>query len=165
MGDGGTKNTSYSAITYVTTKSYRLMAPLAGQYSTAVNNDRVVFNLGYMGSVEMKTPTIVKGKYRVEISIGYLSTHSFMRTQSDGNGGLIKVSFDDDPAATGFSAPYTTVTNAYLTGGIFTTQLFEEVEFNETTSHNFKMIIMDPAASSNRSFSIQIDCIRFIPIQ
>ena len=88
-----------------------------------------------------------------------------MRTQSDGNGGLIKVSFDDDPAATGFSAPYTTVTNAYLTGGIFTTQLFEEVEFNETTSHNFKMIIMDPAASSNRSFSIQIDCIRFIPIQ
>ncbi|MCM1332251.1 MAG: DUF5108 domain-containing protein [Bacteroides sp.] len=165
MGDGGTKNNSYSDITYVTTKSYRLMAPLAGQYSTAVNNDRVVFNLGYMGSVEMTTPTIVKGKYRVEVSIGYMSTHSFMRTQSDGNGGLLKVSFDDDPAATGFASPYTTVTNAYLTGGIFTTQLFEEVEFNETTSHNFKMIIMDPAASSNRSFSIQIDCIRFIPIQ
>lgn len=80
-------------------------------------------------------------------------------------GGLLKISFDDREDASVFSTPYTTVPQAYAYGGIWTTELFSEVEFDETSDHDFKMIVMDPAASSNRGFSIQIDCIRFIPIQ
>ncbi len=164
MGEAGSSNTSYGAIDYLTSKSYRTIGADAG-ISVANNNDRLVFNLGYMGWVSMKTPTLVRGKYRVEISIGYLSTQAFMRNQTDGNGGLLKISFDDREDASVFSTPYTTVPQAYAYGGIWTTELFSEVEFDETSDHDFKMIVMDPAASSNRGFSIQIDCIRFIPIQ
>ena len=152
-GESGSKNTSYSDIDYVTcTNKFK-----------ANNNDRIVFNLGYMGSVSMKTPTIVRGKYRVEIDFVYTSSQSFMRTQSDGNGGLLKVSFDDDADQTTFKAPYTTVSS--IQQGVYSTTLYDEVEFPQTASHKFSFTILDPAASTNKGFSIQIDCIRFVPIK
>jgi len=152
-GESGSKNTSYSDIDYVTcTNKFK-----------ANNNDRIVFNLGYMGSVSMKTPTIVRGKYRVEIDFVYTSSQSFMRTQSDGNGGLLKVSFDDDADQTTFKAPYTTVSS--IQQGVYNTTLYDEVEFPQTASHKFSFTILDPAASTNKGFSIQIDCIRFVPIK
>ena len=152
-GESGSKNTSYSDIDYVTcTNKFK-----------ANNNDRIVFNLGYMGSVSMKTPTIVRGKYRVEIDFVYTSSQSFMRTQSDGNGGLLKISFDDDADQTTFKAPYTTVSS--IQQGVYSTTLYDEVEFPQTASHKFSFTILDPAASTNKGFSIQIDCIRFVPIK
>ncbi len=152
-GESGSKNTSYSDIDYVTcTNKFK-----------ANNNDRIVFNLGYMGSVSMKTPTIVRGKYRVEIDFVYTSSQSFMRTQSDGNGGLLKISFDDDADQTTFKAPYTTVSS--IQQGVYNTTLYDEVEFPQTASHKFSFTILDPAASTNKGFSIQIDCIRFVPVK
>lgn len=155
-----------AAIRYSTCKSYALRAPLAGEITNAYRNDRVLFNLGYMGQVEMKTPTLVRGKYRVEITIGYVNALKFMAQQSQGNGGMLKIAFDGREDATVYTKPYTKInTTAYLTGGFLTTELMEEVEFTETTAHNFQMIVMDPAASTNSSSTIQIDCIRFIPIE
>ena len=151
IGEAGSKNNSYSDIDYVTcTNKFN-----------ANNNDRIVFNLGYMGSASMKTPTIVRGKYRVEIDFIYTTSQSFMRTQSDGNGGMLKVSFDDDQST--FKAPYTTVSS--IQQGVYNTTLFEEVEFQTTASHKFSITVLDPAASTNKGFSLQFDCIKFIPIQ
>lgn len=151
IGESDTKNNSYHYIDYVTCKS---------NLKAAVNNDRVVFNVGYMGSVEMKTPTIVKGKYRVELSFIYLTDHSFMRQITDGNGGLLKMSIDDSNST--FKAPYTTVTSAFA--GVYKTTLYDEVDFSETSSHKFKFVVLDPAASTNSKFSLQFDCITFTPI-
>lgn len=163
-GEAGTSNNSYGPIDYVTSKEYKMRdASGAVVTSTALNNDRVVFNLGYMGWVQMKTPTIVKGKYRVEVTIGYLNTHSFMRTQTDGNGGLLKVTVDDRDDASIFASPYTQVTGSYA--GMYTSTLYDEIEFDSTSNHDFKIVVMDPAASSNKNFSVQIDYIRFIPIK
>lgn len=163
-GDAGSSNNAYGDIDYVTSKEYKMRNEKNEVVtSTALNNDRVVFNLGYMGWVQMKTPTIVKGKYRVEVTIGYLNTHSFMRTQSDGNGGLLKVTLDDRDDSMVFASPYTQVTGSYA--GMYTSTLYDEIEFEETSNHDFKMVIMDPAASSNKNFSVQIDYIRFIPIK
>ena len=166
MGESGTKNTNFSDITYVTTKAYKVN----GETLTANNNDRIVFNLGYMGTVQMNTPTLVKGKYRLELSIIYTATQNFMRTQTDGNGGLVKMAFDVDPE-TGqvpspdkqvFVAPYTKVNSALP--GVYKSIIFDEVEFTETAPHTFTMTVLDPAASSNKGFSLQLDCITFIPI-
>lgn len=152
LGEAGSKNTSYSDIDYVTcTNKFN-----------ANNNDRIVFNLGYMGTASLTTPTIVRGKYKVEIDFVYTSSQSFMRTQSDGNGGMLKVMFDDDEDQKTFKAPYTTVPS--IQQGVYSTTLFDEVEFPETASHKFSFTILDPAASTNKGFSLQIDCIRFIPI-
>jgi len=152
-GEAGSKNTSYSDIDYVTcTNKF-----------TANNNDRIVFNLGYMGMASMQTPTLVRGKYRVEVDFVYTSSQSFMRTQSDGNGGLLKLQFDDNDAQTAFKAPYTTVPG--IQQGVYSTTLFAEVEFQETSPHKFSFTILDPAASTNKGFSLQFDCIKFIPIE
>lgn len=153
-GEAGSSNHSYSNIDYVTCKS---------NLSKAVNHDRVVFNVGYMGSVQMTTPTLVKGKYKVELSIIYLTDHSFMRQQTDGNGGLLKLSFDDNPAMTTFASPYTNVTSAFP--DVYTSTIYDELEFSETASHTFKFIVLDPAASTNSRFSLQFDCIIFTPLK
>lgn len=153
MGESGSKNSSYSDIDYVTcTNKFK-----------ANNNDRIVFNLGYMGQASMMTPTIVRGRYRVEIDFVYTSSQSFMRTQSDGNGGLLKIMFDDSEDMKTYKAPYTTVNS--IQQGVYSTTLFDEVVFSETSSHKFSFTILDPAASTNKGFSLQFDCIRFIPIE
>lgn len=150
--EGGSKNKSYGEIDYVTCKS---------NTKDAVNLDRVVFNLGYMGWVKMQTPTIVRGKYKVEISVIYLTDHGFMRQVTDGNGGMIKLSFDGKNEI--FAKPYTKITSALP--GVYTSTLYDEIEFPETAAHEFNMVIMDPAASSNAKFSLQIDCITFTPVE
>jgi hypothetical protein len=104
----------------------------------------------------------VRGKYKVEITIIYLTSNNFMRQQSDGNGGLMKVSFDDNDSMTNYVSPYTQVSSALP--GVYTSTLFDAVDFDKTSSHQFKFVVLDPAASTNSNFSLQIDCIRFIPI-
>lgn len=151
VGGNGYANTSYYPITYVTCKK---------NLQDAYNYDRVVFNMGYMGWVQMKTPTLVRGKYRVELDFIYTFDHSFMRTMSDGNGGLLKMTIDDGHEI--MTSPYTTVPKN--TVGVYSTVLYEEIDFENTASHLFKFVIMDSAASSNGKFSLQFDCIRFIPI-
>jgi hypothetical protein len=111
----------------------------------------------------MQTPTIVRGKYRVEVDFVYTSSQSFMRTQSDGNGGMMKIMFDDNDDLKVFKAPYTTVSS--IMQGVYSATLFDEVDFPETASHKFSFTILDPAASTNKGFSLQLDCIKFIPIK
>lgn len=143
----------YPSIAYVTcTKNW----------ADAYNYDRVAFNLGYMGWVAMQTPTLVRGKYRVELDFIYNSlTQQFMKNMTNGsNGGLIKMTFDD--AHEQMASPYTTI--AGTKNGVYSTVIYDEIEFEETSSHTFKFVIMDPAAGNNKNFYLQFDCIRFIPI-
>ena len=154
MGEAGTKNRNYSDIDYVTCRS---------NMKTANNYDRIVFNIGYMGKVSMNTPTIVKGKYMVELTIVFMTGNNFMRQQTDGNGGLLKMTFDDNDDYTTFNAPYTKVNSALP--GVYTSTIYKEIEFPETASHKFSFIVLDPAASTNSNFSLQFDCMKFIPIE
>lgn len=154
MGESGSSNHGYSDIDYVTCKA---------NIKDAVNNDRIVFNIGDQGWVEMTTPTLIKGKYKIELSIVYLAEHNFMRQQTSGNGGRLKVSFDDNENTTTFTAPYTKVTG--FMPGIYTSTLYDEIEFDETAAHKLKFIVQDAAASKNNKFSLQFDCITFTPIE
>ena len=129
----------------------------------ANNYDRIAFNVGYMGKVSMRTPTIVRGKYRVELTLIYMTDNNFMRNMSDGNGGLLKIAFDEKDEYTIYNAPYTKVDKALP--GVYTSTLYDEIEFTETASHKFSFVVLDPAASTNSKFSLQFDCIRFIPIE
>ena len=154
MGEAGSKNRNYSDIDYVTCRS---------NMKDAHNYDRIVFNIGYMGKVSMRTPTIVRGKYKVELTIVFMTGNNFMRQQTDGNGGLLKMSFDDSSEYTTFNAPYTKVSSALP--GVYTSTIYEEIEFPETASHSFSFIVLDPAASTNSNFSLQFDCMKFTPIE
>ena len=165
-GNDGSQNTSYSTLCYVTCKS---------NLSSCLNLDRVVFNMGYLGSVTMNTPTLVKGKYKVTISMAYLTDHSILRTCNGTKGGMMRIwidlpSTDYTPTSDEWEtyhkldcAPYTTITKSLP--GVYETVLYDEIEFTETASHSFKFVIMDPAASTSSKFSLQFDAITFTPIE
>ena len=142
----------YHAIDYYT---------CASTIKDANNNDRVVFNLGYMGWAQMKTPTLVKGRYKVELSLVYQASQNFMRTMTDGNGGMLHITFDD--ADDIYVAPYTKVDK--ILPGVYTSTLYDEIEFEETKSHAFKFVVLDPAASTNNSYCLQFDKITFVPVK
>ena len=86
-----------------------------------------------------------------------------MMQQTDGNGGLLKISFDNMDDMTTYAAPYTKV--KCVSPGVYTSTIFNEIEFSKTVSHVFKFVVLDPAASTNSHFSLQMDCITFIPIK
>ena len=152
VSESGVGGNSYAYITYVTCKN---------NLRDCLKYDRVVFNLGYMGSVSMKTPTLVRGKYKVELNFVYLSDHNFMRQMTDGNGGMIRMTIDGDNLKS--VTPYTTVPRNVAK--VYTATLYDEVEFEQTSTHDFKFVVMDPAASTNSRFSLQFDCITFTPIE
>lgn len=163
MGPEGSANNNFGAISYVTCKS---------NLKKCVNYDRVVFNLGYQGYVKMETPTLVKGKYKVTLSMAYLTELAFIRTSNGCKGGTIKISIDEedpnnpevkDTRYTKLIAPYTTITKSLA--GVYECTLYDEVEFDITSKHVFKIIVMDPAASTNAKFSLQFDAITFTPIE
>ena len=116
-----------------------------------------------MGKVSMRTPTIVRGKYKVELTIIFMTGNNFMRQLSDGNGGMLKMSFDDNEDYTIFTAPYTKVPSPLP--GVYTSTIYDEVEFPETAAHKFSFVVLDPSASTNSNFSLQFDYIKFIPIE
>jgi uncharacterized surface protein with fasciclin (FAS1) repeats len=147
----GVGGSTYSYLSYVTCKT---------NLKAAINYDRLVLNLGYMGTLSMQTPTLVRGKYKVGLSFIYLTDQSFMRTMTDGNGGLMKISFDGTHNAN--VSPYTTVSSTLA--GVYESTLYSEIEFDETAPHTFKIIVMDPSASTNSKFSLQLDAITFTPI-
>lgn len=147
----GVGGTTYGYINYVTCKT---------NLRTAVHYDRLVLNLGYMGTITMKTPTLVRGKYSVSLKFIYLTDHSFMKTMSDGNGGLMKISFDNQNTKN--VSPYTTVPSTLA--GVYESTLYDVIEFDGTAAHDFKIIVMDPSASTNSKFSLQLDAITFTPI-
>jgi hypothetical protein len=133
-----------------------------------LNYDRVIINVGYLGYVTFKTPTLVRGKYKVTLDVAYQTTQKFLRTSDGCKGGLIKIAMNDsvDSEITKHSAlvaPYTQISKT--TVGVYTTTLYDEIEFDETASHYFKVVVMDPAASSNSNFTLDFDAITFTPIE
>lgn len=166
MGEGGKGSTSYSeGVSYVTPKSIRLPSSANPEIVSAegYRNDFVVFNVGYMGSVSVKTPVLVKGKYRVELCYYYATGLNFVRTQGSGsNGGLICLSFDGRDDVKDYLNPYKQIPSSVT--GFYHSTIFNEVTFDETTDHEFNMIVMDPAASTSSSFYLAFDYIRFVPI-
>lgn len=152
VSESGVGGTTYAYVTYVNCKK---------NLKDCNNYDRMVFNLGYMGSVSMRTPTIIRGKYKVEIQYVYLSDHSFMRKVTDGNGGMIRTAFDGENQKS--SKPYTS--SSKTAAGVYEAVLYDELEFTATTAHEFSFVVLDPTASSNSKFSLQFDCIKFTPIE
>jgi uncharacterized surface protein with fasciclin (FAS1) repeats len=155
----GRGSSNYTSVCYVTCKS---------NLKNCLNNDRMVINVGYLGHVTFKTPTLVRGKYKVTMTVAYQTTQKFLKTSDGCKGGLIRIAMNDSVDSkvnmhTALVAPYTQI--AKTTVGVYNTTLYDEIEFDETASHYFKVVVMDPAASSNKNFTLDFDAITFTPIE
>lgn len=158
------KNNNFDDIDYYTVTATVAKALESGA-KNANNNDCVVFNLGNAGSATLVTPTIVRGKYKVLLDIVYTVGHSRFRTKQVGTGGTLEVTFDNENKK--YVAPYTQVTSTLANplAGVYTTTLYDEIEFDTTSTHEFKFTIKDSAATTESGFSLQFDTMTFIPIE
>lgn len=120
----------------------------------AYNHDMLVVNLGYLGNVSMQTPVLLKGRYKVELF--YASAGSLAPFVSGGS--LCKVSLD---ATENEVYVYD---GAKASVGIYGMTLFNEIEFDATDSHQFKVVLLDARATTHDKYRLQLDYIKFTPI-
>lgn len=149
-------NGGYYPVGYATPKT-------GSAWTNCKNKDHIYLNLGYNGSIIMKTPILIAGKYKVILKVTYSTSMNFMRTMTSGsNGGKIRFTFDGDSETTTEIPIYASITANTL--GLYDTVIYDEIEFSKTGTHSMKMVIADPAATSNSKFRIQLDYMTFEPI-
>jgi putative fasciclin domain protein len=149
-------NGGYYPVGYATPKT-------GSAWTNCKNKDHIYLNLGYNGSIIMKTPILIAGKYKVILKVTYATSMNFMRTMTSGsNGGKIRFTFDGDSETTTEIPIYGSITANTL--GLYDTVIYDEIEFSKTGTHSMKMVIADPAATSNSKFRIQLDYMTFEPI-
>lgn len=153
LNNPGGAFSSYYNITYFAVKS-------GNDWKAANNYDMLMLNLGYTGWISMETPSIVKGKYKVTLQFGYATSMDFIRKATTGNGGELKFTFDG--ANETACKPYMTVKDNKL--GVYQYVIYDELEFTETSTHTFKLVMNDPAASTHASYRMYIDYVLFEPI-
>lgn len=126
------------------------------------NYDLLCLNLGYMGWISMQTPTILKGKYKVAIHYFYI--WDYMADLTEG-GSLATLTFDNDEKLSYQASFYKGIlANSGLSNGLYSITMFDELEFTETTTHQFKVVLQDPRASSHKTYALLLDYVEFIPI-
>lgn len=122
----------------------------------AYMNNLMTLNLGYSGYIEFKTPTLVKGRYRVEI---FYAGAKPLATKFYGGGSAVKFNLDD------FSK------QVYMWKGwdkndhtVKSDCIFESLIFEGTNSHTLRATFMDVNASSYANYNHLWDYIKFTPI-
>lgn len=132
----------------------------------AYMNNLFTLNLGYAGWVQLTTPTIVKGKYKVVFY--YASSPSFLSYY--GGGSLTKFNLDDYQKSVyiwkGLPAKFTDVTKRTKTtaSGIAADVIWDVVEFTTSKSHTFKATMMDINAKTSGTYRQMWDYVEFIPV-
>jgi len=155
--DGSDGAGGYYRVGYATAKK------TGSAWINCKNKDHMYLNLGYNGSVIMKSPILIAGKYKVILKVTYAKSMDFMRTMSGGsNGGKIQFTFDDNVDTATEVPIYASIAANEL--GSYDTVIYDEIEFSKTGVHSMKMLIADPAATSNNKFRIQLDYMTFEPI-
>ena len=132
----------------------------------AYMNNLLTLNLGYAGWIELQTPTIIKGKYKVVFY--YASSISFKNYY--GAGSLTKFNLDDYQKSVymwkGLPAKFTDETKKENenASGLAEDILWDEVVFDYSGRHSFKATMMDINAKTSGSYRQMWDYIEFIPI-
>lgn len=128
--------------------------------SGAYNDDFLIVNVGFMGALKIETPTILKGRYNITLRHGYENT---MWDIASSGGSKVKFMMDDLP----FEATLYLQSKIaeQTTATILTDVLWEGIEFPETGSHTFSLVVMDPQASTHSNYRLLLDYLKFEPVE
>jgi uncharacterized surface protein with fasciclin (FAS1) repeats len=166
MGPGGTLASDWSYLSYCTKG-----ASTSGNWTKLMNNDALVVNIGYNGTLDLTIPPILAGKYRITLYYAYDPSMKFIGAREEGSqAGLTNFRLDSKRLKGGdnkriydgktgdvqdcFNTPLTSDLSGVET-------LFE---FTTTTSHTLNVVVVDPAASSHNKFRMYFDYILFEPV-
>ncbi|GGH06094.1 DUF5108 domain-containing protein [Sphingobacterium alkalisoli] len=111
-------------------------------YNSVLNHDHFRVTLGESGWIQMNTPTIVRGKYKV--------TFVWPSVRNATNTGICSFILDNQEL-------YSRLVTSNTSADRRQTQVLGEVEFEETTSHTFRILSLDGKL-------ITMDYLQFDPI-
>lgn len=132
----------------------------------AYKDNLMILNLGYAGNVTFTTPTIIKGKYKV---VAYYAGAPALKSFYT-NGSTTKINLDDYQKSIYMwkGIPATFVDDTKKTNvnanGIASEVIWDEITFDTSGTHTFKITLMDINAKTNGSYRQMWDYIEFIPI-
>lgn len=128
-----------------------------GEYGFYMNN-ALMLNLGHTGWIELESPTIIKGKYKVELCYG--SDFGMLGCYSNGS----STSFRLDDYSTGKELYKGLMQKLMLSSGVDIITLWPSVTFEESGTHKFKAIMNDIMAKTGATYHQMYDYIKFTPI-
>lgn len=146
---------SWKKVGFLKCKYASSATPLVNNYKANMNN-LLILNLGYASWVKFKTPTIIKGKYKVELAYaGTAALQSFYPT-----GSLVRITLDDY-----LKQLYVWKGTSSTAGNhIRTDVLYDVVDFSQSSTHDFKAVMMDIKATTNSPYRQMWDYVKFTPI-
>ncbi len=148
----GSKRSSWPTVGYFLTQESE-EDDLENTYGANLN-DFLILSLGHFGTVEMKTPVLAKGRYRVELYYGYdTSLADFIE-----GGSQCQFVIDDELS---YKYLYSGISN---TIGTYSIALFDNIEFATTQQHNLELTLLDSRAQSHNAYRLMLDYVKFIPI-
>lgn len=124
----------------------------------AMNGDWLQVNLGYMGWIQMQSPTIIKGKYKVILGVVYRAG----KLKSLRNH-YVKFSVDGKNVVEMMPYPSTVFDNK-TTGTVGEVVIWDEIEFDGTGTHALKMVVTNAQADTFKDYCFWLDYVRFVPI-
>lgn len=152
------KVANYRTVGFYKEKYASVKDKTVSKYGSFMNN-YLMLNLGYAGWFQTKTPTIIAGKYRIELH--YCSDVTLNSFYSAGS--LTRFTLDDD------------LKNVYLykglastlrtASGVVTATLWDSKTFETSGSHTFKATMMDINAKTSALYHQMYDYVKFIPIE
>lgn len=152
--------TSYRIVGFYKEKYKAATNPTVSQYGSYMNN-YLCLNLGYAGWIQFTTPSIIQGKYKVVLH--YLSDAMTQKNlYSAGSNTQFKIDNDFVTTKPLFKGAKYSQYKTFLT---LDQTLFGSAEFNATSTHTFKITMMDIQAKNLASYHQFLDYVEFIPIQ
>lgn len=153
--------TQYPVVGFIKEQWASASAKTTPRYGTYMDN-YMMLNLGYAGWIQFTTPSIIAGKYKVVLHYcADISMQSFFSS-----GSLTKFELDDRSSNLYVYKGLADVISArtrVLYGSVDLT-LWDAIEFNSSSPHNFKVTMMDINAKTNNLYHQMYDYIEFIPI-
>ena len=158
----------YLTETSASTRNYRRIGFMKEAYSTptqnttprhgAYMNNYLVLNLGFAGWIEFTTPTIIAGKYKVVLH--YVKDPLLATLFTSGT--LVQFNLDGENMQTlNYLYRGQSVMPLYST---IEETLWNEVEFDGSATHKFKITMRDIAAKNASNYHLRLDYVEFIPI-
>ena len=154
--------------TSASTRNYRRIGFMKEAYTNAAQtttpkhgaymNNYLVLNLGFAGWIEFTTPTIIAGKYKVVLH--YIKDPLLASLFTSGT--LVQCNLDNDDYQT-LNYLYRGQSVMPLYGSI-EENLWNEVEFDGSATHKFRITMRDIQAKNLGSYHLRLDYVEFIPI-
>ena len=151
---------NYRKIGFVKCKYKSAREKDVNNYGAYMNN-LLVLNLGYAGWVQLESPTIIKGRYKVELC--YAANPVLYEFYASGS--LTRFTLDDENASSVYI--YKGLTSqgfGKATYGTAFTTLWGEIEFENSGKHVLKATMMDINAKTSSKYHQLWDYVKFTPI-